>query len=78
MDGIVNDGGYDADPAKIVNDYGEYLICPGFEGFGYRARLRTGGPWIDCAGLDGLALRLDVDRRERAKAVRPAVDRMSV
>ena len=40
---------------RFIRDHAGWIVCAGFEGFGYRARRREGGPWLSALTLDELA-----------------------
>lgn len=49
---------YGLNIGRFLRDHREWIVCAGFEGVGYRARRREGGPWREALTLDELAEQL--------------------
>ena len=45
---------YGVNIGRFIREHPAWIVCAGFEGFGYRARRREGGRWVSALTLDEL------------------------
>lgn len=52
--------GYELNIGRFIREHPGWIVAAGFEGTGYRARRRDGGPWVSALTLDELAALLEM------------------